>query len=108
MQLSYCMGLQTRPWFHVVALQSCVRLKFSAVLRAYTRYYGLHLAKLQLENFFQALLVSNVYIFNISEERTKLIGAGNHILISQVSWQTGLNALRLWGVKGRYILNLFK
>lgn len=60
-------------------LQSCVRLKFSAVLRAYTRYYGLHLGKLQLENFFQALLVSNVYIFNISEERTKLIGAGNHI-----------------------------
>lgn len=74
------MGLQTRPWFHVVDITVVLQAKiFSSFESLYKILWTAPCKKLQLENFFQALLVSNVYIFNISEERTKLIGAGNYI-----------------------------
>ena len=103
------MGLQTRPWFHVVNVTVVFQNKiFSSFESLYKMLWTTPCKKLQLENFFQALPVSNVYIFNISEKRTKLIGDGIHIWHLRFHGRQVLMLLDLGGIQGRNILNLFK
>ena len=81
---------------------------FSSFESLYKMLWTTPCKKLQLENFFQALPVSNVYIFNISEKRTKLIGDGIHIWHLRFHGRQVLMLLDLGGIQGRNILNLFK